>query len=207
MRNPNYLKIKRFFDIIFSFSIIILLFPIFLIISLLIKIEDGGSIFFRQQRVGINQKKFYIYKFRSMKSSPNNMSSGSFNPKLETLEEARKKYRTTEIKDNRYTFLGKFMRPIHLDELPQMINIINGSMSLIGPRPDVIAQKYDYEDSDWKKRHKVLPGITGLAQIKKISSEKERTKFDLIYVQNISFLFDIYIFFSTLIKIFKFSSI
>ena len=80
-------------------------------------------------------------------------------------------------------------------------------MSLIGPRPDVIAQKYDYEESDWEMRHKVLPGITGLAQIRKTNSEKERTKFDLIYVEKISFLLDIFIFLSTFIKIFKFSSI
>ena len=177
-----------------------------MVIGIIIKFEDGGNVFFKQKRVGFRQKEFYIFKFRSMKTSPNDSTSGSYNPKLESLKEARKRYKPTVINDKRYTFVGRFIRSSHLDELPQMINIINGDMSLIGPRPDVIAQKYDYEESDWKKKHKVLPGITGLSQTKKPNSKKEKIKFDLIYVDKISFLLDIRIFFITFIQILKFSS-
>jgi len=205
MFNIKYKSIKRLFDFIGSFILIIILSPIFLILIFSILIKDGKPVFFNQARVGIRGKNFIILKFRSMKVSKIDIFSGSIDSK-ETVKEARKRYRTTELNDERITEIGKIIRSTHLDELPQLINVLKGDMSFVGPRPDVQAQQFDYLEEDWEKRISVKPGITGLAQIAPPNSDKDRTYFDLKYIKEISFFLDVYILFGTLIKLFKYKS-
>lgn len=173
---------KRFFDFLFSLLLLIILFPLFLIIGLLIKIEDGGSIFFRQIRSGKN-KNFEMYKFRSMK----------INNDVHNLNE-----------NDCVTKIGSFLRKTSLDELPQLINILKGEMSFVGPRP-WITDYAKYFNEEQKKRLNVLPGITGLAQVngRNDLSIIEKINLDVIYTQNISLFFDIKIIFKTIGSIFS----
>jgi lipopolysaccharide/colanic/teichoic acid biosynthesis glycosyltransferase len=158
-----------------------------LIISILIKIDSQGSIFFKQERVGVNENIFIIYKFRSMVKDAEFL--GSFK---------------TRTNDKRITKIGKFIRTTSIDELPQLINVIIGDMSIVGPRPNLIEQKSEYSLDDWRKRNSIRPGITGLAQALKRSnaSHKERTRLDLIYVENHSFSYDFYIVIQTIKQVF-----
>ena len=178
---------KRAFDILFSLTLIIILSPIFLIISILIKIDSQGSIFFKQERVGINEKIFIIYKFRSMVEDAESL--GSFK---------------TLAYDKRITKIGKFIRITSIDELPQLFNVLNGDMSIVGPRPNLLVQKNEYSSDDWRKRNSIRPGITGLAQALKRSnaSQEERTRLDLMYVDNHSFSNDFYIIIQTIKQVF-----
>lgn len=173
---------KRFFDFLFSLLLLIILFPLFLIIGLLIKIEDGGTVFFRQIRSGKN-KNFEMYKFRSMK----------INNDVHNLNE-----------NDCVTKIGIFLRKTSLDELPQLINILKGEMSFVGPRP-WITDYAKYFNKEQKKRLDVLPGITGLAQVngRNDLSIIEKINLDVIYTQNISLFFDIKIIFKTIGSIFS----
>ncbi|MBK0348168.1 sugar transferase [Aerococcaceae bacterium zg-ZJ1578] len=185
------LYLKRFLDILISASVLIILLPIFIIISILIKINSNGSIFFLQERLGKNGKPFKIIKFRTMIMNAENIGDG-----LSIKNE----------NDNRITNFGKFLRKTSLDELPQLINVLIGNMSLVGPRPPVTYFPYDgYEayPEMFKLRFKVKPGITGLAQVtvRNSVSWDERIKFDLLYVQNISMQNDIKIIFLTIKKV------
>ena len=105
----------------------------------------------------------------------------------ESALEARKRFKVTSTKDKRITRVGKFIRASHIDELPQLFNVIRGDMSLVGPRPDVPAQIADYKDNEWNERISVLPGITGVSQIKVTNSNEDRIKNDLYYIHNKSF--------------------
>ena len=174
--------IKRIFDILFSLLFIIFLSPVILITIILIKITSPGKILFKQIRLTIKGEKFLIYKFRSMKE--------------ENIR--NKKYKFTEENDSRVTFIGRIIRSLRIDEIPQLFNILTGKMSLIGPRPELpeifedISKKYPL----FKKRLLVKPGLTGWAQVKynyvnKIEKMNEKLSYDLYYLNNLSFAFDL----------------
>ena len=152
--------IKRILDIILSILLLIILFPLFIIIAIAIKLGDRKSIIYKQERTGKENKKFEIYKFRTMN-------------------------------EKEPTKIGKVLRKTGLDELPQLINILKGEMSLIGPRP-WIPEYYKHFSKSQKKRVTVRPGLIGLAQLKsnKIDVLK-KIEYDLEYIENISFTMDI----------------
>ena len=176
-----YPYIKHFFDFVFAFIMIILLSPIFLLTAFFIKISDKGPVFFTQKRVGCNFKVFDIYKFRTM--VPNARDIG---PVL------------TEQHDSRITKVGKILRRTSIDELPQILNILKGEMSFIGPRPEVppIVATYDEEH---RKVLNVRPGLSGWAQVngRDELTIDQKAVFDLEYVSGVCFLFDLKIFFLT----------
>lgn len=175
--------IKRIIGFILSLILVIALMPLFLIISIMIFIDDPGSVFFSQRRVGINKTIFNLYKFRSMK-----MSTPHDTP-------------THLLKNpNEYiTRVGKMLRSTSLDELPQLFNILIGQMAFIGPRPALWNQYDLIEERDKYGANEVLPGLTGWAQI---NGRDElpipiKAKYDGEYVKNISFLFDFKCFLGT----------
>jgi exopolysaccharide biosynthesis polyprenyl glycosylphosphotransferase len=184
--------IKRIFDLSISFPLLFLFSPLFILISIIIKLTDAGNIFFVQERVGINGKNFMMYKFRTM---PENIEDDT-GPVLNTIEIA-----------NRATFIGKILRKTSLDELPQLINIIKGEMSLVGPRPErpIFVKEFSQKYSDYPLRHNVLPGLTGWAQLNgraALSTRvNEKIMYDLFYINNWSLLFDIKIIIKTLIYV------
>lgn len=177
--------IKRLFDILFSLLVLIILSPVFLIVALLVRINLGSPILFKQERVGLNNKVFKMYKFRTMKDGKD--KNGNLLPDSDRL-----------------TKFGKILRSTSLDELPEFINIIKGDMSLIGPRPLLIEYLPLY-NNEQIKRHNVLPGLTGWAQVngRNAISWSDKFKFDVWYVENWSLNLDIKIFFLTIYKVFK----
>lgn len=184
-----YLKVKRFLDIILSFLGIVILSPVFLFTAAAIKLDSPGEIIFKQQRIGLNGKVFNIYKFRSMCVGAEKTGTGQYSFKG----------------DPRVTKVGKVIRALSIDELPQFFNILKGEMSIIGPRPTLTYHPWKFEDytNEQKKRFLVRPGVTGLAQIngrKDISWDK-RIEYDIEYIENMSFFNDFKIFFKTIIKI------
>lgn len=188
MKNRNiyfYLKLKRFLDFVFSLLLLIILFPLFIIVSIAIKLDSKGPVIFKQYRLGKDGKKFKMYKFRSI-------VLGSETRPGSTLPN-----------DNRITKLGKFLRMTSIDELPQLFNILKGEMSLIGPRPS----RLEYEDfsKEQQRRFEVKPGITGLSQIngRKLLSLDQKCEYDIQYVNSISFLLDLKIFFITFLVLTK----
>ncbi len=177
---------KRSFDFILASIALFFLSPVMLVTILLIK-KDGGAAIFVQKRIGINGSVFNIYKFRSMVVNADKLGGYS------TLEN-----------DNRITTTGKVIRKTSIDELPQLFNVINGTMSIVGPRPNVPVQKSEYTQEQWDKRNSVLPGITGLAQATKRSAFtfEERLEHDLQYVDNHTFLMDVQIIMMTIKQVF-----
>ncbi|MEM2929046.1 MAG: sugar transferase [Nitrososphaerota archaeon] len=182
------LFIKEVFDKIISFFLLIILSPLLLIISILIKLDSKGPVFFIQERVGKNGKIFKIIKFRTMFVGAEEKTKGIY------IDE-----------QNPYiTKIGKFLRRWSLDELPELINVLKGDMSLVGPRPTLKYQVEKYNDFQ-KKRLLFKPGITGWAQINgrnRISWE-ERIKLDIWYIEHWSLLLDLKILFKTISEIFK----
>ena len=180
----RYKLFKKTFDLIFSFSFLLISSPIILITSLLIKISSPGPIFFSLERIGLNGKPFDLYKFRTMhvNNKLNNWSS------------------TTTARDPRVFKLGWILRILKIDEFPQFINIIKGEMSLVGPRPTV-QEDYDLMNDIQKKRNRVLPGITGLAQIKGGTKIlwPEKIEYDLEYIKYRSIYMDLYIIIKTVL--------
>lgn len=177
--------VKRLLDIGISSIVLFFLSPLMLIIYLLVKINLGGPVFFVQERVGKDNKIFKMIKFRTMKDSRDK------NGKL--------------LDDNeRVTKLGSFLRSFSLDELPELINIIKGDMSLVGPRA-LLVQYLECYNKDQIRRHEVLPGLTGWAQINGRNSItwSEKFKLDVWYVDNWSLWLDIKIFFLTFWKVVK----
>ena len=172
---------KRMIDIILSLIGIILLFPLFLIISLLIKIDSKGPVIFKHRRLGKNCEPIYVLKFRTM--IDNAVSLGP-------------QYTTSN--DTRITKIGKFLRKTSLDELTQLFNILKGDMSIIGPRPDAYT---DTPTDIQRKRTKVLPGVIGLAQVNGRSNLDEETRgnYDLEYIEKYSFIYDLKIFIKTIL--------
>ena len=181
--------IKGIIDKVFAFLLIIILSPLFIIVSLSIKLDSKGPIIFKQQRLGRNGKPFTIYKFRTMVDNAEKMGSGIF----------------TSKNDERITRIGKILRKTSIDELPQLINILKGEMSFIGPRPPLVHHPYKYEDYDetQRLRFSVLPGITGYAQAYARNSVKwpERIKMDVYYYKNFSLWFDLKIFIKTILTV------
>ena len=176
---------KRIIDFSFAFLLLLITSPILIISALAIKLESKGPSLFKQRRIGKNNKEFIIYKFRTMK-----VETGKNGKKLSDSE--------------RLTKVGKILRKTSLDEIPQCINILKGEMSFIGPRPLPIRYLPYYTEQEIK-RHNVLPGISGLAQVKgrNVLSWEERFKWDVYYVDYLSIQLDIKILFLTIYKVFK----
>jgi exopolysaccharide biosynthesis polyprenyl glycosylphosphotransferase len=182
-----YDKFKRVFDVVLASIILLFTLPLWLLIALAIKIEDGGPIFYLQERVGKNKKIFRLIKFRSM------------------IKEAEKEGpKWAEIEDQRVTKVGKFLRRFHLDEIPQMINVIRGDISLVGPRPErpEFVEKLEKEIPHYNLRHIIKPGFTGWAQIKfryarSIGDSLEKFQYDLYYIKNRSLFLDLKILLKT----------
>lgn len=175
---------KRLLDLIISIPLAILLMPLFIVIALLIKIYDGGSVLYKQPRLTMDGKVFNIYKFRSMR-----MDSEKYGAQL-----AKKN-------DDRITPVGKVLRMLHFDEFPQLINIIKGDMSVVGPRPErpEIAAQYQEIIPEFDFRLKVKAGLTGYAQVygKYNTTPYDKLKLDLTYIENYSFWLDIKLIFLT----------
>ena len=184
-----YIHIKRIIDFILAFIALVLLSPLFLILALWIKFDSKGPVIFRQQRLGLNGDVFTLYKFRSMKVGAE--AEGVYEKKGDT----------------RVTKSGSFLRKTSLDELPQLVNMLVGDMSLIGPRPPLTYHPWPYEeyDSFQKKMFNVRPGITGWAQVngRKEVPWPKRIRLNVEYVENISLVLDIKIFFKTISKVLK----
>lgn len=183
--------IKRVFDLFISLLGILITLPIMIIIILLIKSTSEGPVFFKQERLGKNGKVFKIIKFRTMIDNAEQIGTGVI-----TFEN-----------DPRITKVGSFLRKTSLDELPQLINVLKGDMSIVGPRPPVPYHPKKYEEySEYeKKRFNVKPGITGYAQVngRNNLTWEQRINMDVYYVDNRSFLLDLKIIILTMVKVLK----
>tara|TARA_B100001758_G_scaffold140841_1_gene121339 strand:- start:114 stop:701 length:588 start_codon:yes stop_codon:yes gene_type:complete len=193
---------KRLFDVIFSLLGILFLLPVFIIVSILIKIDSTGPIFFLQERVGLNGKLFKIIKFRSMEEDHNNSLT------------------VTLKNDKRITRIGKNLRKYKIDEIPELINVLFGDMSFVGPRPDVPGYSDLLKGND-RNILKLRPGITSLASIKYSNEEQillqhkdpiaynnevifpDKVKMNLNYYENNNIWIDIKIIFATLFTLFE----
>ncbi|MCQ6523667.1 sugar transferase [Bacillus pacificus] len=177
--------IKRPMDFILSLIAIIVLSPVFLIVSILVKTKLGSPVLFKQKRPGLNEEVFMMYKFRTMTDERD--ADG------ELLSD-----------DIRLTKFGKFLRSTSLDELPELFNILKGDMSIVGPRPQLVRDMV-FMTPEQRKRHSVLPGLTGWAQVngRNCVTWEEKLNFDLQYINDISFLGDWRIIFITISKVFK----
>lgn len=180
---------KRFFDILFSLLLLLLLSPVFLIAAIAIKIDSKGPVIFKQERIGRKGKVFRIYKFRSMCVNAEHTGSGVY----------------SEKGDARVTRVGKFLRASSIDELPQAVNILKGDMSFIGPRPPLTYHPWPIEEytDEQRKMFDVRPGITGWAQVngRKKVEWNTRIRMNIWYVDHVSFALDVKIFFMTLFKV------
>ena len=196
-----YRFIKRLIDIVASLVGLILLAPLFLVIAILIAKEDGFPVFFAQERNGLNGKVFKMYKFRSMCKNAPEMHKTL----LKENELDGPAFKMKE--DPRITKIGKFIRKTSIEELPQLLNILKGEMSFIGPRPVLTYHPWPFEEysEEQKRRFAVRPGITGLAQIngRKATLWDARLKYDAEYVDNLSFVNDVKIFFKTIFSVLK----
>lgn len=176
---------KRFLDVVFSFLGLLLLSPVFLLVTIGLFFANNGKPFFVQKRPGKDERLFNIIKFKTM-----NDKKGADGKLLSDAE--------------RLTAIGKLVRKTSLDEVPQLINVLKGDMSLIGPRP-LLADYLPLYNDGQKKRHQVRPGITGWAQVngRNAISWKQKFEYDVWYVTNISLKLDIVIFFKTIQKVLK----
>lgn len=193
-----YLLIKRGFDFLVSFFSIIILFPVFLIIGILVKCSSPGPVFYKQHRIGLHGKDIYLYKFRSMVKNADSLIE-SFTP--EQKKEYFENYKLEH--DPRITPVGSFLRKSSLDELPQLVNILKGEMSFVGPRPVVKDELEKYGD-DKERFLSVKPGLTGYWATHGRSdiSYEERMQLELYYVDHASLWLDIRIFFLTFAAVF-----
>lgn len=168
--------IKRMIDIIVSLIVLIPFFPIWILIAVMIKLTSEGPVFFLQDRPGLHKKIFKVYKFRTMKPGSEKMIKG----------------KEVMLDDDRITSIGRILRRTKLDEIPQVLNVLKGEMSLVGPRPERIDSLEDYTD-EISKRLNVRPGMTGLAQVSGniFLSLENRYKLDVYYVENFSLWLDL----------------
>jgi putative colanic acid biosynthesis UDP-glucose lipid carrier transferase len=187
--------VKRLSDIVLSVVILILISPLLLAIAVGVKMTSRGPIIFKQRRYGLNGEEIVVSKFRTMKTCEDN---GDF------IQQAQKN-------DSRVTPFGAFLRRTSLDELPQFFNVIQGRMSIVGPRPHAVAHNELYRKiiKGYMVRHKVKPGVTGWAQVNGCRGEtdtvekmKKRIDYDLAYLRNWSLLLDLYIIFKTIFVVF-----
>ena len=181
--------VKRLMDVVGAIMAIIVSSPVMLLMCILIKLTSPGPLIYRQERVGLHNKNFWMYKFRSMEIQP----------------EAEEKKAWTVKNDPRVTGIGKFMRRTSIDELPQLFNILKGDMSLVGPRPErpFFVEKFREEIPRYMVKHQVRPGLTGWAQVNGYrgdTSIRKRIECDLYYIENWSVGFDIKIMFLTIFK-------
>ena len=181
--------VKRLFDIVVSVAALALLSPLLALVAALIRLDSNGPALFTQRRYGFNQEAFRIFKFRSMT----------------TMEDGRD-IAQAKVKDPRITRIGRFIRRYNVDELPQLINVLRGEMSLVGPRPHALVhdQLFERKIALYARRHNVKPGITGWAQVNGLRGEidspekiRQRVEHDLYYIDNWSPLFDVWIIFLT----------
>ncbi len=189
--------IKRLFDIVFSGIIVVLILPVVtLFVGILIKIFSRGPVFFRQERTGLSGKNFKLWKFRTMQVTERDIADKV----------------AAEFNDPRITRLGQFLRKSSIDELPQFINVLLGDMSVVGPRPHMLAHTDQYRSivSKYMVRHFVKPGLTGWAQVNGYRGTTEhvflmekRVEYDIYYIENWSMLFDIQIIFMTILVLLK----
>jgi undecaprenyl phosphate N,N'-diacetylbacillosamine 1-phosphate transferase len=179
--------IKRMADLAISLMLIIIFSPLFIVVSVLIKVDSIGPIFFIQKRPGYLARLFNIFKFRTMKVNSEIMIKG----------------KEVDENDKRITNIGRLLRKYKIDELPQLLNVFKGEMSLVGPRPERIESLKEY-DSQIAKRHNMKPGMTGLAQVNGniYLDLKDRYKFDVYYVENYSLLLDLRIILKTILVVF-----
>lgn len=189
LTNPINAFIKRCIDIVGALVSLILFSPVMLIVALLIKFSSKGPILYGQVRIGLHNKEFKMYKFRSM----------------EVQSESKEKKAWTTMNDPRVTPIGKFIRKTSIDELPQLFNVLRGNMSLIGPRPErpFFVEKFKEEIPRYMIKHQVRPGMTGWAQINGYrgdTSISKRIEHDLYYIENWSLGLDIKILFLTVFK-------
>ena len=197
-----YNAIKRIFDFILSLLAIIVLLPIFLIIAIIVRIDSKGPAFYVQKRIGLNGKLFKIYKFRTMVVGADKKLRKYLKENPEALEEYEKYKKLND--DPRTTKIGMFLRKTSLDELPQLINIIKGEMSIVGPRPYLLKEKKDmgeYYDSIITCK----PGLTCIWQVSGRSnlSFQQRLDLDMEYLNKRGIKLDIILIFKTFYKIFK----
>jgi len=181
--------IKRLFDFFTALFLIVILSPFLLITAICVKATSPGPILYKQERVGLNKKNFTMYKFRSMRVA----ADGSDKTAWTTKDDPRK------------TKFGAFMRKYSIDELPQLFNVLNGTMSLVGPRPEIPYHVYNFKEEIplYMVKHQVRPGITGWAQVNGLrgdTSIRARIEHDIFYIENWSFLFDIKILIMTVFK-------
>lgn len=183
--------LKRIEDIIVSLLIVILISPVIIGIAILIKLTSKGPILYKQERHGFNGKTIKVYKFRSM----------HYQEKAE--------FKQATKNDSRITPIGQFIRKTSIDEFPQFLNVLQGRMSIVGPRPHAVSMNHDYKDKvdNYMQRHKVKPGITGWAQVNGFRGEtdtiekmEKRIEYDLYYIQNWSIWLDFKIIFLTIFK-------
>lgn len=179
--------IKRVSDIVGSFLLIILFSPVMLVVALAVRFSSKGPVIYKQERVGLHNRNFVMYKFRSMK-----------------IERCDELHFTTQ-NDDRTTRIGRFIRRCSLDELPQLFNVLKGDMSLVGPRPErpEFVEKFREQIPRYMIKHQVRPGMTGWAQINGYrgnTSIRKRIEYDLYYIENWTFWFDIVILFQTIFK-------
>jgi exopolysaccharide biosynthesis polyprenyl glycosylphosphotransferase len=178
---------KRILDVAVSSVVLIVGMPVWVLIALIVKLESPGQIFYKQERVGKDGERFNIIKFRSMR---------------EDAEKAGPQW--AHKKDPRITRVGKWLRKLHFDEVPQFVNVLNGNMSLVGPRPErpMFVESLSKEIPLYMRRLKVRPGITGWAQLKHrydetIEDVKKKVQYDLYYIENMSLRMDMKILLST----------
>ncbi len=194
-RAPLTLKdrsLKRAFDIVVAGALLAISAPLLLMIAICIKLDSDGPVLFRQRRNGFNQREFRVFKFRTMTT----MDDGDV-------------IRQAERNDSRVTSVGRLLRKTNLDEIPQLLNVLAGDMSLVGPRPHAVAHDNEYEERIrlYASRHKVKPGITGWAQVNGLRGETDtvdkmarRVEHDLFYIDHWSVLFDIKIMLTTILS-------
>ncbi len=180
LESPAYFFLKRFFDITFSLFVILLVGPLMLLIAVAIRLSSRGPVLFRQKRIGLNGRPFVMYKFRSMR--------------IATATESDTEWTVKD--DSRCTAIGTFLRKKSLDELPQFFNVLKGDMSVVGPRPERphFVSRFLEEISHYDSRHRLKVGITGWAQVNGLrgdTSIQKRFEFDLYYLHNWSFWFDL----------------
>ena len=180
LTNTGNRLIKRIVDIVGSLAGIILTSPIMLVAAILVKLTSPGPILFKQERIGLHNRPFYMYKFRSMK-----MQKDTEEKKAWTVKD-----------DPRVTTVGKVMRRTSIDELPQLFNILKGDMSLVGPRPErpLFVERFKEEIPRYMVKHQVRPGLTGWAQVNGLrgdTSIQKRIEYDIYYIENWTLIFDI----------------
>lgn len=200
-REDVYLGFKRTSDVVISTIALVVLSPIMLLTAALVKIDSKGPVFYKHKRIGKNGEYIYLYKFRSMYTNSNERLKEMLkDPKIKEEWEENFKLKN----DPRITKIGKILRKTSLDELPQLINIIKGDMSIVGPRP-VIDDEIEKYGVNKERFLSVTPGLTGnwAANGRSCTTYEERMELELAYVNNMSFKMDMEIFFKTIISVFQ----